>query len=114
MTKLSKTQEEVLDKIKNYIKNSKQYATYEEKVLEEKVKPHNEFCLKHGYNPTTLEKEMEYEERYRKYYDNAVNHNIALCTANSKTLKKLEELGYIEILNEGGSYPDTVKLLTDI
>jgi len=114
MAKLSKAQEKVLEGIKKYINDNKKYATYEEKVLEEKVKPHNEFCLKHGYKPTTLEKEMEYQERYRKYYDNAVNYNIALCTANSKTLKKLEELGFIEILNEGGSYPDTVKLLTDI
>lgn len=112
--KLSKAQEKVLEKIQNYIKDHKKYATYEEMVLEEKVKPHNELCRKYGSKCTTLEEEMKRQEIYRKYYDNAVNHNIALCTANSKTLKKLAELGYIEIIHEGGSFPDTVKLLTEI
>lgn len=113
MPKLSKAQEKVLEQIKDYINDNKKYATYEEKVLEKIVKPHNEFCEKHGYKGVTLDEQMQREERFRKYYDNAVNNNIALCTANSKTLKKLEELGYIKILHEGGSYPDTVKLLTD-
>ena len=36
---------------------------------------------------------------------------IVLCRANSRTIKKLEEIGLVEILEVGGGFPDTLKIL---
>lgn len=49
----------------------------------------------------------EYELRE---YDNR-KKGQALVMANTKTLASLERLGIIEIINEGGTYPDTIKVI---
>jgi hypothetical protein len=52
----------------------------------------------------------EYEERYFESYEDERNA-IVLTRANTKTLKKLEELGLIEIINIGGTWIDSIKIL---
>ena len=111
--KLSRIQEQVLDRIRYYIESHKRYETYEEMVLEQELEPHNRHCRAHGFKETTLEEYMVKVERMRQYYDDAVKHNIALIRANTRTLLKLQELGYIEILKSGGSAPDRVRLLEE-
>lgn len=58
-----------------------------------------------------VEKELqEYTEKYGKYYYNEKN-GVVLTQSNSRTLKSLEKLNLIEIINDGGSYIDTIKIL---
>ena len=112
--KLSRIQKQVLERIRYYIESHKRYDTYEEMVLEQELEPHNRHCRAHGFKETTLEEYMVRVERMRQYYDDAVKHNIAIIRADTRTLLKLQELGYIEILKNGGSAPDRVRLLEEI
>lgn len=70
----------------------------------------------YGYNSSeealnSLRKTVEaYAEACSKYYENAKN-GIVITTANSGTLKALEKLQLIEIITNGKSYPDTIKVL---
>ena len=58
-----------------------------------------------------VEKELqEYAEKYGKYYYNEKN-GVVLTQANSRTLKALERLNLIEIIEDGGSYIDSIKIL---
>lgn len=47
------------------------------------------------------------EECHKK----AIESNVMFIQANTKTLKGLEELGYIQIMNVGGSFSDDIKVL---
>ena len=49
-------------------------------------------------------------ENYGKYYERQKNA-ICLTTANTKTLEALRDMGLIEIIRVGGSFPDTIKIL---
>lgn len=49
----------------------------------------------------------EYEMRSYEGYKNGE----VLVTANTKTLAKLEEMGVIKIIKEGGMYPDLIKVI---
>ena len=58
-----------------------------------------------------VEKELqEYAEKYGKYYYNEKN-GIVLTRANSRTLKALEKMQLIEIIEDGKSYTDMIKIL---
>lgn len=46
-----------------------------------------------------------------KCHKKAIESNIVFIRANTKTLKGLEELGYIQIMNIGGSFSDDIKVL---
>ena len=58
-----------------------------------------------------VKKELqEYAEKYGKYYYNEKN-GIVLTRANSRTLKALEKMQLIEIIEDGKSYTDMIKIL---
>ena len=57
-----------------------------------------------------IDRIKSYANDYKKYYEREKN-GIVLCRANSRTIKKLEEMGLVEILNDGGNFPDTLKIL---
>ena len=48
---------------------------------------------------------------YAKNCYEAEKNGITLVTANTKTIKKLAEFGLITIEDEGGRYPDRIKVI---
>lgn len=101
--KLSGAQKEIIEKAHNEIDFARTHT-----IIEWATK-----CL--GYLGRELEEyEIDrvesYANDYKKYYEREKN-GIVLCRANSRTIKKLEEMGFVEILEVGGSFPDTLKIL---
>lgn len=47
---------------------------------------------------------------HHKNYERYINGE-AVVTANTRTLKRLEMIGLIEIVEEGGMYPDWIKVI---
>lgn len=47
---------------------------------------------------------------YHNMYENERN-GITLITANTRTLKKMVEMGLIELVEEGGLYPDKIRII---
>ena len=94
-----------------------EWATYKalgcENIEEDRVA---QKWKEYGYNSSedalnSLRKKVEsYAETYRKYYENSKN-GVVVIISNSRTLKALERLNLIEIINDGESYPDTIKIL---
>ena len=89
-----------------------------EKILHEKAKPVTEFPLakedqkkiEDMIKYLTMSQIEEYAEKYGKYYYNEKN-GIVLTRANSRTLKALEKMQLIEIIEDGKSYTDMIKIL---
>ena len=108
--KLSKAQEEVLNDAKSYIENARKYNTYEEYEYNR-----TSWYINHGISLKeaweNLKEIGDQGDGFRRYYWQKAREGFALVTANSRTIKKLEELGLIKIENEGGSYPDMIKVL---
>lgn len=111
MEKLSKTQQEIYQKIKNYVKLAKECNTFKEYYIKE-------HCFG-STNESVIENETKrfekYEEEltkdYKNYWLEAREQNIELVNANSSTLKSLEKKGLIKIVEDGGKYIDKVILI---
>ena len=101
--KLTKTQIEVLEYAKKKIDKART-LTYREWLIDM-----NSYYL---YHEDALEDSI-YKQEYANYYEDAKN-GIVLTHCNSRTLKKLESLGYIEIIEDSTGERigiDTVKVL---
>lgn len=99
--KLTKTQSEVLEYAKKQIDTARA-LTYREWFLE----------TEKYYRPDWIEKAIQ-ERQFANVYEDRKN-GIVYTHCNSRTLKKLESLGYIEIIEDstGESYGiDVVKVL---
>ena len=101
--KLSEAQKEIIEKAHNEIDYARTHTLIEWATN----------CL--GYSGKDLkdyqiDRVESYANNYRKYYEQE-RKAIVLCRANSRTIKKLEEIGLVEILEVGGSFPDTIKIL---
>ena len=102
--KLSKAQEDILANAKRKIDEARAYDTFEEYKGET-----DHYCKRMG-GAEFVRNNIEYFEFYRKYWENA-RQGMPLVTANSRTIKALEKLGLIEIVSDGGSFPDTIKVI---
>lgn len=105
--KLSKAQAEVLEEAKRKIDEARQYETYEEYY----VKSEPEWRRKDPEEYKT--KHPDVWEYYKKNWENRRN-GIVLTQCNSRTIRKLEKLGLIEIIEDScGQYVgvDTIKVL---
>lgn len=99
--KLSKAQEKVMEKAYEKINRARECKDYEEYVMK-----------KTSFSEAGKLEEIK-ERRYEEYYKMELE-GIVLIQCNSKTLRKLEELGLVKILYDStGSHfgIDTVKVL---
>lgn len=119
MKKLTQAQEKALAKIIDYIKFAKKFNNFKDYYIAEQLRGLEtrfdyQELVKH-YTQRYEQDEAYYTEHYKHYWLDALN-NIALTSrVSSSTLKALENLGYIEIINDGRNFVDTIKLLrTDL
>ena len=122
--KLSKAQAKVINEAKEKIDRARRSTIIEwaahklEYDDEEKVKRVINCYLRIDDTPEQAQAKIDqeiarYAENYKKYYENEKN-GIVLTCCNGRTLKKLEELGLIEILYDSSNTHftiDTIKLL---
>lgn len=116
--KLSATQQKILNDITNAIEILRKYETFEEFFVNSKDEQ-NYLATAYDCNGTynTPEKFRQQDakqwEQYEKEFYKARNEQIIMTRAKTETIKKLEALGYIEILKEakykGGR--ETIKVL---
>lgn len=109
-TKLSKAQKEILDKVTQEITEARSCSTFEEYFNKFLAPRYNS-----GYN--TLEKYQSRDpkglETQKRYWENLLK-GITLTYCNTKTIQKLEALGYIEILEDANRIRygvDTIRVL---
>lgn len=112
MTKLSTTQQEVLNKIRKEIAFAKQFDNFKDFWVAQKI---GYACESEAYEELKAFYEKRYitrdiEKTYKKYWLNELN-NITLTICSSSTLRALENQGYIEIIHDAGLGVDTVKLI---
>jgi len=109
--KLSKAQNEVMTMAKKQIDEARKYD-YPEWLKEtnswyqvdenesEEYKAFKEKAYRDAVN----------EGRHKKYWQ-MHKEGIAFVECNSRTIQKLEKLGLIEIIEDGRSYTDVIKVL---
>lgn len=108
--KLSKAQQEVLNTAIQEITEARSCSTYEEYFIKFQA-PH------YSSNYNTKEKYLSHDpegwEKQKQYWENLLR-GITLTDCNTKTIQKLEVLGYIEILKDANRIRygmDTIKVL---
>lgn len=101
--KLSEAQKEIIEKAHNDIDFARTHT-----LIEWATK--NLGYLGRELKEYEIDRIESYANDYKKYYEREKN-GIVLCRANSRTIKKLEEIGLVEILNDGRNFPDTLKIL---
>jgi hypothetical protein len=107
--KLSKAQTEVMEKAKARIDEARNLSFYEWY----RIHFHG-----NGETDAQIDEEIARFDKAHPYmtgwhhnsYENERN-GITLVIANTRTLKKLEEMGLIELVEDGGSYPDHIKVI---
>lgn len=109
-TKLSKAQKEILDKVTRKITEARSCSTFEEYFTQFLAPRYNS-----GYNTPEKYQSQDPEgwEREKEYWKNLLK-GITLTYCNTKTIQKLETLGYIEILEDANRVRygvDTIKVL---
>lgn len=102
--KLSKAQARILDEAKKKIDLARSFETFEE------YKGETSYYAKDHGGAEYVRANIEYYEPYRKYWENA-KQGMPLVVANSRTIKALEKMGLIEIVDDGGMFPDVIKVL---
>lgn len=114
MKKLSATQAKVLAEIRESIAFAKQFNDFHDYYVADHLKGFPVTSPHYNRVRERYEKEVEqgHAEWARKYWEDRLN-NITLTSCSSATLKALAKLGYIEIINDGGKYIDTVKLIEE-
>lgn len=95
-TKLSKAQQEILNKATQEITEARSCSTYEEYFLKFQAPRYNS-----GYNTPEKYKSRDPKgwERQKQYWENLLQ-GVTLTYCNTKTIQKLETLGYIKILED--------------
>ena len=96
--KLSKTQEKVLNELKEDIDVARNNS-YEDWM----------WATNKGTRTDYIEKWIK-EENFKDYWEK-YRKGIVLALANTKTLEKLEKEGLIKIIEVGGKMPDWVEVL---
>ena len=119
MKKLTQTQEKALTKIIDYIKFAKKFNNFKDYHIAKELKgSETRFDypeLVKYYTQRYEQDEAYYTEHYKHYWLDALNNIALTMNVSSATLRVLENLGYIEIINDGRNFVDTVKLLrTDL
>ena len=113
--KLSKEQERVYKKIQDYIKLAKECETFKEYYIREHTddfKERNDYKQIVEYETRLFEENKEeLTNDYIEYYIDAREHNIALTTCSSATLRALEKKKLIKIIEDGKQWVDRVQLL---
>lgn len=107
--KLTKAQEEILNYAKKDIDLARSFNTYEEYEYNRNHYWQGRYTLEEA-RELIKENDLENNKFFSKLYEERKRGN-AIVTANTRTIKKLEELGLIEIIDEGGSYPDMIKVI---
>ena len=102
--KLSETQIKLLNFAKHQIDRARFYETFEEYQGET-----DPYAKARGGASYVIEN-YKYYEAYKHYWEDEKN-GIVVVSANSSTLKSLEKAGLIEIIDLGGKYIDTIKIL---
>ena len=109
-TKLSKAQKEILDKATQEITEARSCSTFEEYFTKFLAPNYNS-----GYN--TKEKYQSRDpkgwEKLEKFWENLLK-GITITYCNTKTIQKLEALGYIEILEDANRIRcgmDTIRVI---
>ena len=112
MTKLSATQQKVLNEIRKDVAFAKQFDNFKDFWMAQKTGYARESeayeKLKAYYEEIYIT--WDIEKTYKKCWLNQLN-NITLTICSSSTLRALENQGYIEIIHDAGSGVDTVKLI---
>lgn len=105
--KLSKTQQMIIDEAKRDIDKARACATFEEYFMIEYAPTFNS-----NYNTPEKckERDLNAYNAYKGYWE-AHTRGEVLTRCNSRTLKALEKAGAIEIVNDGRSGIDTIKVL---
>lgn len=108
--KLSRVQQKILNEAIQEIIQARSCSTYEEYFTKFQAPHYNS-----GYN--TIEKyqsrDPEGWEKQKKFWEN-LQKGITLTYCNTKSIQKLEALGYIEILEDANQTRwgmDTIKVL---
>ena len=113
MKKLTQAQERVLKEAKDTIDRARASIDY---VDYEYNKPYSGYKDTRYYRTfeeakaAIIERDNKSDNHYSKLYEE-YRTGKALVTSNTKTLKALEALGLIKIINEGGSYPDLIEVI---
>ena len=103
---MTKAQETLFNEIKlklNEIKNSNYIENWYNENQKRFYNSFNDFC-----NDSSESAMFPFLKKLQR---KAIEENIVSIRANSKTLKSLESLGLIKILEIGGSFHDDVKVL---
>lgn len=105
--KLSKAQQMIIDEAKKDIDKARACATFEEYFMIEYAPTFNG-----DYNTPEKYKAQDINgyNAYKGYWE-AHKRGEVLTRANSRTIKALEKLGVIEIVVDGRSNLDTIKIL---
>ena len=115
MKKLTETQIKLLNKINEDLIELKKYETAKEYFIAidtkgQQNRPDYEELKRISGERYDRYKE-DYDEMYGKEIKRAKENNELLTIGNTSTLKALEKAGYIKMINNGGRYPDTVKVI---
>ena len=97
--KLSKTQEELLNKMRKDIDYVRSCKSYEEYIQNDDA-----------YNQRQKDTYIK-SRSFEKYYINTKENNIVLTWTSSATLKALEKKGFIKIIVDAKDEIDFVKVL---
>ena len=105
--KLTKAQQMIIDRAHNAIDRARETETYEEYFIK-----YEAIHMNGAYNtPEKMKsKDLESWNNYKSWWEKERN-GIVLTHANSRTLEALERLGLIEIIVDGGTYTDEIKVL---
>ena len=113
MKKLTERQQKVLDYAKKQINRAK---TCKDWIEYEYTAPYSTYSMK-MYYPTyedakraIIERNNELDNIYSESYDRLLKNQV-LVTASTNTLKALEKLGLIKILEVGGNFPDLIEII---
>lgn len=107
--KLSPAQEKILEEAKATILKARSYPTFEEYFLAT-----NNCNVNYNTPEKYKSKDPKGWEKMERWWKNKLK-GIVLCSASGPTIKKLEKLGYIKIMEDTtntGSYKyDTIQVL---
>lgn len=107
--KLTTAQEKILTEAKKRIDEARAYDTFEEYEYNTNHYWRGRYTFEEA-KELIKEDDIECGNWGSKYYEE-FKKGIVIITANTRTIAKLEELGLIEIIKEGGSFPDRIKIV---
>ena len=113
--KLSKAQEKILTDAKVRIDFARSHNFYDWYMktatnYENKIIHTEEDLNNYLKNEKSISYGRDMMKEYLEDYNNTIN-GITFVTANTRTIEKLAELGLIEIIETGGKWNDTIKII---